>query len=256
MPDEVNFSALTWEEIEKAVQSNTGLIIPVGSTEQHGPHLPLMTDAVLANELAVAVAQESGFLVAPTVHYGYRSRPLSGGGQTFIGTTSLTGPTFIWMIRDIVREFLRHGFRRLMVLNWHFENQNFLYEGIQLALDEARSLNSPPKIVLLESPFNTLTSETMDMVFEGQFPGWPTEHAAIFETSVMLHLHPELVKWEKVVDDASERRPWYEILPIQPDLVAPSGTLWKATLASQEKGRLIWSEIVPQVREVIKMEFS
>ena len=129
-------------------------------------------------------------------------------------------------------------------------------EGIQLALDEARSLNSPPKIVLLESPFNTLTSETMDMVFEGQFPGWPTEHAAIFETSVMLHLHPELVKWEKVVDDASERRPWYEILPIQPDLVAPSGTLWNATLASQEKGRLIWSEIVPQVREVIKMEFS
>jgi creatinine amidohydrolase len=63
------------------------------------------------------------------------------------------------------------------------------------------------------------------------------------ETSLMLHLHPELVQFDKAVNDKAELIPWYDILPIPQKLIAASGTLWKARLASEEKGAAAWRDI-------------
>ena len=128
---------MTWPEVKAAVDRNAALVLPAGATEQHGPHLPLGTDTFLPVELLKRAAERIDLLIAPPLHYGYKSRPLSGGGQGFVGTTSLRGKTLIDVTRDVVAEYLRHGFRRILVVNWHMESSSFLYEGADLAVREA-----------------------------------------------------------------------------------------------------------------------
>jgi creatinine amidohydrolase len=244
----------TWPEVEEAIRRGAGVLLPVGSTEQHGYHLPLATDVILPTELALAVAGGLDFLVAPPVSYGYRSRPLSGGGQGFVGTTSLRARTLMALVEDVLDELIRQGFRRIAVVNWHFENQNFVYEAAYLALE--RHPGSATRILVAEHPFAELSGETMQTLFPEGFPGWDYEHASIMETSLMLHLHPELVLFDRAVDDASERHPWYDVLPVPKDFVPASGTLWKATQASAEKGRITWEEIVDQFQKALATEFA
>lgn len=244
---------MTWPEVEAAIERDAGVLLPVGSTEQHGYHLPLSTDAVLATELALAVAEPLDFLVAPAVAYGYRSRPLSGGGQGFVGTTSLQARTLMALVEDVLRELIRQGFRRIVVLNWHMENQNFIYEAAYLALEHEH--DSSARILIAELPFKDLAPGTMGLLFPEGFPGWDVEHASILETSLMLHLRPELVLFDRAVDDAAKRHPWYDVVPVPDDFVPVSGTLWKATQASAEKGETAWGEIVAQFQTALASEF-
>ncbi len=245
---------MTWPEVEEAIGRDAGVFIPIGATEQHGYHLPLATDTILATELSYAVADELDFLVAPPIEYGYRSRPLSGGGQGFVGTTSLNARTLMSLVEDVVGALVDQGFKRLALVNWHFENQNFIYEAAYLALE--RHPDSGARIVLAEHPFAELSQETLDVLFPSGFAGWDVEHAAGMETSLMLHLRPELVIFDRAVDDASERHPWYDVLPVPDDFVPESGTLWKATQASDRQGKVAWEEIVAQFRSAVATEVS
>ncbi|MBU8878197.1 creatininase [Bacillus sp. FJAT-29790] len=245
---------LTWPEIKEAVDRNTGIILPIGSTEQHGYHLPICTDTVLPFELGMAISEELDMIVAPPLSYGYRSRPTTGGGQTFIATTSIKGQTLMNVVEDILHEFIRHGFKRIVLLNWHFENANFIYESAFLTMERIKKENPDVKIMVMELPFQSLSEETMNFIFPDEFPGWGIEHASIFETSLMLHLHPELVLFDRAVDDKAEVYPFYDVLPIPEKMVAKSGTLWKATQASAEKGRVAWEELVPMLEDIILTE--
>jgi creatinine amidohydrolase len=248
------FAEMMWPEVEEAIGRGAGVLLPVGSTEQHGYHLPLATDAILATELALAVAEPLDFLVAPAVAYGYRSRPLSGGGQGFVGTTSLQARTLMALVEDILRELVRQGFERVVVLNWHMENQNFVYESAYLALEHHHDASA--RILVAELAFSDLSPGTMELLFPEGFPGWDVEHASILETSLMLHLRPELVLFDRAVDDEAKRHPWYDVLPVPEDFVPASGTLWKATQASADKGKTAWDEIVVQMHGAISQELA
>jgi len=79
---------MTWEEYRDVITENL-IILPVGSLEQHGPHLPLNVDVVIPSSLAKMVAEKTDAIVLPAIAYGYKSHPTSGGGQLFPGTTSL-----------------------------------------------------------------------------------------------------------------------------------------------------------------------
>lgn len=240
---------LTWSELRDAMESGVGIILPIGSTEQHGPHLPLGCDSIIASTLAMAVAEQTDMIVAPTVTYGYRSRPATGGGQTFVGTTSLKGTTLINMVEDVLNEFIRHGFKRILLLNWHMENKNFIYESAFLAMEACKSPDV--RIMVMESGFDKLSQETMDYIFPDEFPGWGTEHAGIFETSLMMHLHPETVLFDRLVNGRAERIEWFDILPIQQEFVSQTGALWKAAEGTAEKGRRGWAEIVDQATKAV-----
>ena len=72
---------MTWPEVKAAVERNAALVLPAGATEQHGPHLPVGTDTLLPVELLLRAAERIDLLIAPPLHHGYKSRPLSGGGQ-------------------------------------------------------------------------------------------------------------------------------------------------------------------------------
>jgi creatinine amidohydrolase len=245
------FAELTWPEIRDAADRGAGVVLPIGSTEQHGYHMALSTDVVLPTELALAVAEPLDLLVAPPVNYGYRSRPLSGGGQGFPGTVSVSARTLMSLVGDVVGEVIRQGFRRIVLLNWHFENANFIYEAAYLAHERSPS---DARIMIIEAAFAELSQDAMYALFGDEFPGWDVEHASILETSLMLHLRPDLVMFERAVDDEAARHPFYDVVPPPADFIPESGTLWKATQASAEKGAVAWPEIVSNLQAAIATE--
>jgi creatinine amidohydrolase len=245
---------LTWPEVEAAARRGAAVILPVGATEQHGHHLPLCTDAALAERLALEVASQLDVLVAPPVAYGYRSRPLSGGGEGFPGTISLSARTLMALVEDVLSGLAASGFRNLVVLNWHYENSNFVYEAAWLARERAAAADV--RIMVIEAAFSELSPAVMDLLFGDEFPGWDVEHAAVLETSLMLHLTPELVLFDRAVDDQAQRHPAHDVVPTPAEFVPRSGTLWKATRASAEKGEAAWQEIARRLNDSIAAELN
>ena len=129
---------MTWPQVRDAIDRGAGVLLTVASTEQHGPHLPLGTDALTGHEIATRVADGLDLLVAPTFAYGARSRPFTGGGQRFPGTISLSGATLIAAVCDVVGELQRQGFRRIALMAHHMENQGFLYDAATRRSDRCR----------------------------------------------------------------------------------------------------------------------
>ena len=90
----VMMQEMTWQDFNEK-KNNAVAILPVGSTEQHGPMLPLSVDAIISTGLAKMVAEKVNGIVLPCVTYGYKSAPLSGGGPAFPGTIDKNGMTLL-----------------------------------------------------------------------------------------------------------------------------------------------------------------
>ena len=187
-------------------------MIPVGSTEQHGLHLPLGVDAIVPYEIAEKLAEKSDVAVAPQIAWGYKPQPGSSGGTDFPGTCSLDAATLIALVRDLIRDLIRHGVRKIIVLDGHYENSLFLNEGVDLALrDSGRPSNTK---VVIARWYELIRSEEYQKIFPG-FEGVALEHAANMETAMMLYLRPELVRKDKIKGDSAQRYPPYVVLPQQ-----------------------------------------
>lgn len=246
----VHMNEMSWVAYrDRITRDHPPIFLPIGATEQHGPHLPLGTDALLATAVAASAARRLGGIVAPALSYGYKSQPKCGGGQHFCGTTSLDAQTLIGQVCDAVREFARHGVTRLVVLNGHYENQWFLIEGIDLAMRELGAA-SPLKVIRLEY-WDFFTALTLDAIFPDGFPGYALEHAAVLETSLMLHYHPEMVHLDLIPDDPPADFPPYDLYPPDPAWVPPSGALSSARGASAEKGRLMADELATRIADAV-----
>ncbi|BCT75055.1 creatininase [Sinomonas cyclohexanicum] len=227
--------AFTYRE---AIADGAPIIIPVGSIEQHGPHLPLNTDVILSKAMSARLAGALGGLVAAPIVYGYKSQQRSGGGNHLGGTTSLDGTTLISIAKTLTLEFARHGARRLVFLNGHFENYQFLYEGVEQATAEL-SLRGQDVAAVLLSYWDFVDEDTIETIYQGAFPGWDVEHGGVLETSLMLHLHPELVRLDRVMDLPAAQLPRYDVLPVRAELTPESGCLSSAAAASREAGELL-----------------
>jgi creatinine amidohydrolase len=252
---EVLMSRLSWVDYRDRVQKlGAPVFLPVGATEQHGPHLPLGTDALLAAAVAAGAAAQVGGIVAPAFSYGFKSQPKCGGGQHFCGTTSLDAATLAAQVRDAVREFARHGATRLVIVNGHYENQWFLIEGIDLAMRELGP-ESPLTVMRLEY-WDFFTPETLAKAFPEGFPGYALEHAAVLETSMMLHYHPDLVRLDLIPNDPPADFPPYDIYPTRTEWVPPSGVLSSAKNASRDKGEAMARELADLIAAAVRKEFS
>jgi creatinine amidohydrolase len=245
---------MTWKEVKQAADEGYVPVWVIGATEQHGPHLPLATDLILPLEVTRAAAREVKILLAPPFPFGFKSKPLSGGGQGFPGTLSLDGATLICAVRDIVAEIARSGFRHIVVLNWHMENVNFVYEGIDQA--RARSGMEGATVLSIDSLFAAFSAEDLAWLFEEGFPGWDVEHAAIVETSLMLATRPDLVRTTEIVDDQAEDHPWYDLSPAPATHIPPSGVLSLATQGSRQKGDRLHAMLVAKFIEALQKEFN
>ena len=247
----VEYEWMTWPEIAAAAEADLPVVVTVGSTEQHGPHLPVSADWVVPQALLRLAARQRSFVVGPPLRLGYRSRPSSGGGQQFPGTLSLRATTFMAVIEDLLDELVRTGFRRIVLYSWHYENANFVYEPAFLVSGRCPDVT----IVVVEDGIPELAPADLDVLFPDGFPGLALEHAAVMETSLFEYLRPATVRMDRIVDDSPARQAPYDVLPIDPSLTTATGVLSPATSASAEKGRLLTERIVAHIVGILDAEF-
>jgi creatinine amidohydrolase len=246
----------TWPEFERRVAENVVVFLPLGATEQHGPHMAMSVDVVLPTAVCERVARAVGGLVAPTIPYGYKSMPRSGGGEAFPGTTSLDAQTFALVVRDVIRSLGRDGVRRLVVVNGHFENCWPAVEGVDLGLRELRRDGIADLQLMRLEYWDFVRRATLDRLFPDGFPGTELEHASLLETSLMLLLRPELVDMGKVPDDGPARFPTYDRFPVPDGFVPPSGVLARAERATAEYGQWLMDDHVELIISAVKAEFD
>jgi creatinine amidohydrolase len=248
---------MTWMEYRARLQKPGQIVLlPVGALEQHGPHLPLHTDVVIPSELCRRVAQLIGGIVAPPIAYGCRSQPKSGGGNHFPGTTSLDATSFMATLRDILREFARHGARRVAVMDGHMENEAFLAEAIDLALRDLAAHGVTDMTIVKFGYWEFITPATERALFPDGLASWALEHAAVMETSVLLYLRPEQVRAELIPDHASAAFPPYDIYPTDLRPIPPDGALSSAAGATAEKGRVFVAQVVPDIAAMLTRAFD
>lgn len=259
MQNSVFIGEMTWKEYEARLKADRGTVIllPVGALEQHGHHMSMNVDVLLPVAVCRRVAERVGALVAPALQYGYKSQQKSGGGNHYPGTTSLDGATVTGTVRDIIRELARHGVRNLAILNGHFENSMFLVEGIDLALRDLRGAGIDDFRVMMLSYWDFVGDPAIiARLYPEGFDGWDIEHGGLFETSLMLALHPGLVDMNRVVDHPPATFPPYDMFPPDPARTPEPGTLSSAGNASAEKGELILDVCVEGISKALRDEFG
>lgn len=250
MSEKVKMKEMTWKEY--AERTDDIIILPIGAIEQHGPHLPLCVDTVLAEEFSYRIAQQVKGITAPALSYGYKSKPFSGGGPLFPGTIDLNGLTLQNLVQDIIDEFVRDGFHRILLFNAHFENEPFIVE----AMDLCSARHGEKVKLLLMNWWDPMPPDLIDRIFdEVPFPGWALEHAAVTETSLMMYFAPEMVRRELIADVGNVVPGFCYRYPIDKNSVPPSGVLATARTSSARKGQLIVEEVVPQIANYINSSF-
>ncbi|WP_028631177.1 creatininase [Metapseudomonas resinovorans] len=257
MSKSVFVGELTWKDYEARIAGgDCVLMLPVGALEQHGHHMCMNVDVLLPTAVCQRVAEHIGALVLPGLQYGYKSQQKSGGGNHFPGTTSLDGATLTGTVQDIIRELARHGARRLVLMNGHYENSMFIVEGIDLALRELRYAGIQDfKVVVLSYWDFVKDPAVIQRLYPEGFLGWDIEHGGVFETSLMLALYPDLVDLDRVVDHPPATFPPYDVFPVDPARTPAPGTLSSARTASREKGELILEVCVQGIADAIREEF-
>ncbi|WDZ85072.1 creatininase family protein [Micromonospora cathayae] len=233
-----NLAELSSATVAEAVRGGT-LIWPLGSIEQHGPHLPLAVDTVIPEALAQQLAFELDGYRLPVQPIGARSLPQSGGGPAFPGTLHLRGDTLIRYLTETLESLCHLPFHRLILLNGHFENEALIFE----AVDDVRQrglLDGREAIAF--SWWSLVTDAWLNEEVAG-FPGWHAEHAGVTETSLMLFLRPDLVSPERPEHHNPPLAGIY-LHPADPTVTTNQGVLSSTVGASQELGeRLFWHVI-------------
>ena len=186
---EVEWWRLKAAEINALAARNAVVILPVGSTEQHGPHLPTQVDALLVGEIARRAARKiiatTPIVVAPTVWSGLAEHHMSLGG-----TLSLDFHTFFSLLQCLCRSLVRQGFPRILILNGHGGN----IMALNVVVNElAVELNAP----LAVTSYWLLAKENFARILERQTI---LRHACEAETSMLLALAPDLVDMSRAID--------------------------------------------------------
>ena len=172
---------MTWEEVEKAQQRCDVAIIPIGSLEQHGYHLPEGTDTMVAIKLAEDVAQKTGAVVAPPLWFGWSPHHMA-----LPGTVSVRPEVLIELVSDVCRSLVHHGFKKLVIINGHR-----LVNIPWLQLTAGRTQEETGAQVVLVDP------AYIGKEIAGKLDFGAIGHADEIETSHMLFIHPELVSMDK-----------------------------------------------------------
>ena len=160
----------------------------------------------------------------------------------------------------LTKAFILHGARKIVLMNGHYENYQFIFEGAELALEKARENGIRDVKIQLLSYWDFVDDETIEALYPDGFTGWDLEHAGVMETSLMLLFHPDLVDLGKTDDPLYEglpaELPNYDVLPIVPGYTPPSGCLSSPVESSREKGAILRNVAVKHMVEAVKHEFS
>ncbi|HWO71284.1 MAG TPA: creatininase family protein [Actinomycetota bacterium] len=248
------YERLSWPEVREAAGEDRVCLIPAGTLEDHGPHLPLDTDTRIASEICRRAAErvpDEVVLLPPVIH-GYTPHHMDFPGPITIGWD-----TFVRYCADVGSSLARHGFKRILFLNGHGSNIPLLDVAARLI-----ALEHPD--VLAASAFYLQSEEGMKVVEQvRESPRGGMGHACELETSIYLAIDPDAVDMARAVDeDSFPAGPncWMDWsdgpLRLMPhwSAISETGVHGAPTLATAEKGRALLEaaveECVAYVREL------
>lgn len=238
--EKIWFDELTMPEVEKAAKNGKVVIIPCGSIEEHGTHLPLCTDSIQAEYIALEVAKKTKSLVAPPLRYG-----LCNSTKNFPGTVTITFDSLRSIITDILDDFVRNNLRRLIVVTGHAGSSHMT--AIRLAAKQVvnshmNEKNKPRIMVCSDYDF---AFDIKDKDIDGR-----DSHAGTVETSRVMAIRPDLVSGKGLKNFPD--MPRFEITP-DPERYFPSGVMGDPTKASSEIGQKINEYIIEQIAKLVEM---
>ena len=243
------FRDQTWPQIQEHIGKQSMLILPVGTTEEHGPHLPVDCDARIAeaygHRLAAAVADEFPVLLMDTIRYGYSMKIM----RQWPGTIIVRSRVFMDMVFDVCRSVLDMGFHRLVILDSHGHHSgplNTVMRELCDACDKAIAIISPA--VLSRDKFHAARRSVQGGAI----------HAGEWETSVLLYVSPEVVDMSKATSEDimryhSDFVPGYNFTGRQRVMwstwylqSSKTGVYGDPTVATAEMGKLILDAAVEE----------
>ncbi|MBL8675733.1 MAG: creatininase family protein [Rhodospirillales bacterium] len=192
----------TWPEVETYLKTSTAIIIPIGSTEQHGPNGLIGTDALTAEFIAQGAGDKAGALVAPTISVGMAQHHMD-----FPGSMTLRPSTLIAVVRDTVESLTRHGFTRFFFVNGHGGNIatfTAAFSEVYAERSLTRGSNAPSVKCRLRNWWEGSGVKALSRELYGASEG---SHATPSEVSLTFHMFPD-----------KERK-----VPMSPE-VAPNGS--------------------------------
>ena len=246
---------MKWVELSSprlgSVSRETICVLPLGATEQHGPHLPVATDQIIADGLAAGLDGLCGdrLLVLPGL-----PATCSEHHMAFPGSLTLDHEAFIQVVTQLVGSAARHGFRRFFLLNAHGGNSSV---GGVVAEKLSTQL---PEIDVVFGTWFRMAGERLRGLVEGEYPA--VGHACEFETSLVMALRPELVDQAAIVDDGTAPTspllkfdllsggPTIRSIPFEQ--YTASGVWGKPSLARAAKGRKILEVVIPLIRDILQ----
>ncbi|MFT9846770.1 creatininase family protein [Aneurinibacillus sp. REN35] len=253
------FAEMTWPEVQQVISEDRVAVVPVAMIEEHGYHLPVDTDLVLANEVCVRAAKKipHEMVVIPPINHGYAPHQMD-----FPGVISISYQTFISYVTDVCRSLAHQGFKRILLLNGHGSNVSLLQVVARQTI-----LEYPD--VMCASISHWDLQPVIDMaeqIRESENPGG-MNHACELETSMYLAIHEELVQMDKAVRDLDKFKTskyfWLDLVGrgegravvMMPywSSISETGTLGDPSVATRDKGEKLLAAAIEGLVEFISI---
>lgn len=224
---------LSWVDVAAHIARDPRLIVPVGALEQHGPHLPLGSNVLIARRLAVDLSNEFNVLRAPTIYYGVNVK----GAQNYAGTATLRQKTLHRSINELLATWEVHGLTEFIVITAHRHEPH---------LDALATLITRRARLRVVSVWDVDITDLLETQ-----PG--PLHADEAETSLMLFLHPENVKMDRAKDfeltDAQFKRYLKGQLVVPP--AGGGGVVGHPSAATAAKGESIYKRMLHVIGDAV-----
>jgi creatinine amidohydrolase len=235
------FDELTMPQVRALAGTGKVVILPLGSVEEHGDHLPLNTDSLQPEFIAAEVAHRTGCLLAPPLRYG-----LCDAARNFPGTITIEFDTLRALMRDILSEFIRQGFNRLLVLSGHAGSSHMA--ALRLA---AREVMQSHRVEAPEKRPRLMVCSDYDFAYLLKGQGFDARdgHGGDIETSRVLAIRPDLVRGPGSRSFAG--LPKFEIVA-DPEEYLPGGIQGDPSAATAEKGRRLNDFIITEVIKLVE----
>ncbi len=229
---------MTMVEFGEAMSRRAWLLLPIGTTEEHGPHLPLGSDMIQAEYVCGAVAREVNGVVAPGIPYG-----VCGTTRNFPGTISVTFGTLEALVQEVLTGYVEKGARRITVLSGHAGGAHMI--ALRQAALSLVTHDEGLTILVIGPHDIPLPLPEVTGLASGD------GHAGAVETSAVQAIDARLVRADRIPEGTDPRFPRFQVLA-HPEWLFPSGVMGEASKASRELGERVLRHIVAEIVSVLQ----
>jgi creatinine amidohydrolase len=226
---------LSTTEAKQASTKSTVIILPIGSVEEHGDHLPLGTDSIQPEYIAEEVAKKTSALIAPPIRYG-----ICNSARNFPGTLSITFGTLYRLTKDILAELVRNDFTKIIILSGHAGQSHMV--ALRQAAQSIVMQNQETVRIMVLSDYDFVDD------LKGKYAQTDDGHAGTIETSRIMSIKPNLIKGKG--KKSQPNMPRFEVVA-HPEKYFPNGVHGDPTTATAQKGNEVNAYIIEQMTKLV-----